>query len=81
MKVYVGGLSGPLEKITQDDLQKLFGSMGEIEFIDLHKDPYTEKSKGNYIKDPYTRSSHYDFTLSIFPATGYCLMKFIAKDS
>jgi RNA recognition motif-containing protein len=45
MKIYIGGLAGPLEKITSEDLQKLFGSMGEIEFIDLQKDPYTEKCK------------------------------------
>ena len=44
-------IKGKLASITDDDLKKLFQTFGEIEFIDLHKDPYTNKSLGYaYIK-------------------------------
>ncbi|CAD7947971.1 unnamed protein product [Amoebophrya sp. A25] len=54
LKLYVSGLEGPLASITDEDLRKLFSPFaiqGQIEFIDLHKDPYTNKCKGfAYIK-------------------------------
>ncbi|CAD7925081.1 unnamed protein product [Amoebophrya sp. A120] len=54
LKLYVSGLDGALAAITEDDLKKLFAPFavsGNIEFIDLHRDPYTNKSKGYaYIK-------------------------------
>ena len=51
LKLYVSGLEGALAAISEDDLKKLFSPFGTVEFIDLHKDPYTNKSKGfAYIK-------------------------------
>jgi len=45
MKIYVGGLTENLSNITEDDLCNIFG-FGEIDSIELHKDPITGKSKG-----------------------------------
>ena len=53
----ISGLEGPLATITEDDLKKLFSPFGEIEFVDLHVDPYTSKCKGvAYIK--YNNTAH-----------------------
>eukprot|EP00398_MALV-I-01_sp_L67-1_P000035 gene35-167_t len=46
IKRYVDGLTGPLENIQEGELRKLFEPFGDIDFIDLHSDPYTGKSKG-----------------------------------
>jgi RNA-binding protein 39 len=45
MKIFVGGLTEHLADITEQDLKSIF-SFGEIEFIDLAKDPMTGKSRG-----------------------------------
>ena len=45
MKIYVGGLTENLANITEDDLCNIFG-FGEIDSIELHKDPITGRSKG-----------------------------------
>ena len=45
MKIYVGGLTENLSNITEDDLCNIFG-FGEIDSIELHKDPITGRSKG-----------------------------------
>ena len=45
MKIYVGGLIENLSNITEDDLCNIFG-FGEIDSIELHKDPITGRSKG-----------------------------------
>ena len=45
MKIYVGGLTDNLADITESDLQKLF-NFGEIDSIELHRDPMTGKCKG-----------------------------------
>eukprot|EP00439_Symbiodinium_sp_Y106_P035226 s4939_g4.t1 len=44
--LYVGGLTDSLANISEEELKKLFSPFGEIEFIDLHRDPYTNKCKG-----------------------------------
>lgn len=57
----MGGLTDSLANISEEELKKLFSpfgassarqfersmsiSRGEIEFIDLHRDPYTNKCK------------------------------------
>merc|ERR1712194_449359 len=41
-----GGLTDSLANISEEELKKLFSPFGEIEFIDLHRDPYTNKCKG-----------------------------------
>jgi len=46
LRLYVGGLTDSLANISEDELKKLFSPFGEIEFIDLHRDPYTNKCKG-----------------------------------
>ena len=45
MKIYVGGLTENLSNITEDYLCNIFG-FGEIDSIELHKDPITGRSKG-----------------------------------
>ena len=45
MKIYVGSLTENLANITEDDLCNIFG-FGEIDSIELHKDPITGRSKG-----------------------------------
>ena len=45
MKIYVGGLTENLSNITEDDLCNIFG-FGEIDSIELHKDPISGRSKG-----------------------------------
>jgi len=46
LRLYVGGLVDSLANISEEELKKLFSPFGEIEFIDLHRDPYTNKCKG-----------------------------------
>merc|ERR1719409_1696939 len=41
LRLYVGGLTDALAGISEEELKKLFSAFGEIEFIDLHRDPYT----------------------------------------
>ena len=45
MKIYVGGLIESLSTITEDDLANIFG-FGDIDSIELHRDPMTGRSKG-----------------------------------
>lgn len=42
-RLYVGSLHF---NITEDDLKSVFAPFGEIEFINLHMDPETNRSKG-----------------------------------
>lgn len=42
-RLYVGSLNFAL---TDDDLRQVFQPFGAIEYVDLHKDPMTGKSKG-----------------------------------
>lgn len=42
-RVYVGSLHF---NITEDELRDVFSQYGDIEFIDLHKDAETGRSKG-----------------------------------
>lgn len=45
MRIYVGGLTEGLAEITESTLRNIF-SFGEIEYVDLNKDPMTGKCKG-----------------------------------
>lgn len=45
MKIFVGGLTEHLADITEMDIRNIF-PFGEIDYIDLHKDPNTGKSQG-----------------------------------
>ena len=45
MKIFVGGLTEHLADISENDLRNIF-PFGEIDYIDLHKDPNTGKCKG-----------------------------------
>lgn len=45
MKIYVGGLTENLADITENDLHNIF-EFGDIDSIELHRDPITGKSKG-----------------------------------
>ena len=46
MKIYVGGLTEHLADITEIDLRSIFSPFGEIDLIDMPRDPMTLKSKG-----------------------------------
>jgi len=46
MKIYIGGLTDQLADITDLDLRELFDPFGEIDFVDIHRDPQTGKCKG-----------------------------------
>lgn len=46
MRIYVGGLTDHLSDLKDQDLKELFSPFGEIEFVDLHRDISTGKSKG-----------------------------------
>jgi len=43
MQLYVGSLHFNL---TEADIKQVFEPFGELEFVDLHKDPATGRSKG-----------------------------------
>jgi RNA-binding protein 39 len=43
MQLYVGSLHFNL---TENDIKQVFEPFGELEFVDLHKDPQTGRSKG-----------------------------------
>ena len=45
MKIYVGGLTDNLADITEHELQSIF-NFGDIDSIELHRDPFTGKCKG-----------------------------------
>ena len=42
-RLYVGSLHFNL---TESDIKQVFEPFGELEFVDLHKDPVTGRSKG-----------------------------------
>ncbi|ETB62943.1 hypothetical protein, variant 1 [Plasmodium yoelii 17X] len=46
LKLYIGGLLGPLSNITEQELKQLFNPFGDILDVEIHRDPYTGKSKG-----------------------------------
>lgn len=43
MQLYVGSLHFNL---TESDIKQVFEPFGELEFVDLHRDPMTGRSKG-----------------------------------
>ena len=45
-KVVVSGLIGRLADITEKDLKELFDPFGEIDYVDIHRDPQTGACKG-----------------------------------
>lgn len=56
MRIYVGGLTEHLADLNEQDLKDLFSPFGEVDFVDLHKEPGTGKSKG-YAFIQYKNSS------------------------
>jgi RNA-binding protein 39 len=46
MRIYVSGLTDNLSDITDSDIRSIFYPFGDIEFIDIPKDPNTLKSTG-----------------------------------
>jgi RNA recognition motif-containing protein len=55
MKIYVGGLTEHLADITEQDLRSIF-NFGDIDYIDVNKDPMTGKTRG-YAYIHFRRSS------------------------
>lgn len=45
-KVFVSGLIDKLAEISEKDLKELFEPFGEIEYVDIHRDPQTGACKG-----------------------------------
>ena len=45
-RIYVGGLNGKLEKIKEKDLRSIFNEFGEVESIDIYRDPQTGLCRG-----------------------------------
>lgn len=45
-KVVVGGLVDRLADIDQERLKELFRQFGQIDYIDIHRDPLTGRCKG-----------------------------------
>lgn len=43
VRLYVGSLHFNL---TESDIKQVFEPFGELEFVDLHRDPMTGRSKG-----------------------------------
>ena len=43
LRLYVGSLHFNL---TESDIKQVFEPFGELEFVDLHRDPMTGRSKG-----------------------------------
>ena len=69
MKIFVGGLTEHLADITEQDLRSIF-SFGDIDFIDLHKDPMTGKSRG-YAFIQYRKSSQAKAAISAMNGFNY----------
>lgn len=46
MRIYIGGLVGKFERVTEEELRELFEPFGTIDFVDIHKEPKTGKCKG-----------------------------------
>jgi RNA-binding protein 39 len=69
MKIYVGGLTEHLADISEQDLRSIF-SFGDIDFIDLHKDPMTGKSRG-YAFIQFRKSSHAKAAISAMNGFNY----------
>lgn len=46
MKLFVGGLTERLQEIQESELKELFDPFGEIDYVDIHRDPQTGKCKG-----------------------------------
>lgn len=45
-RIYVGGLVKDLAEIEKDDLISIFKNFGEVESVDIYKDPMTGKCLG-----------------------------------
>ena len=45
-KVVVSGLTEKLADISENDLKELFEPFGEIDYVDIHRDPQTGVCKG-----------------------------------
>ena len=54
MQLYVGSLHFNL---TESDIKQVFEPFGELDFVDLHKDPQTGRSKG-YAFVQYVVAAH-----------------------
>lgn len=46
MRIYVGNLNDQYGEINENILRDLFSPFGTIEFVDIHRDPLTNKCKG-----------------------------------
>jgi RNA-binding protein 39 len=61
MRIYIGGLTENLGDITDNDIRSIFFPFGEIDFIDLPKDPITGRCRGycfiQYRKESQARAA------------------------
>ena len=82
MKIYVSGLTEHLADISEMDIRNIF-PFGEIDYIDLHKDPITGKSRG-YAFIQFRKESHARSAISAmngFEYQGKILKVGIANES
>lgn len=63
-RLYVGSLHFNL---TESDIKQVFEPFGELEFVDLHRDPITGRSKG------------YAFVQCVFPLSLEKSVRFISR--
>ena len=44
--LYIMGMNGPLSEITEEDLKKIFGPFGDIDYVNIGRCPYTGRNRG-----------------------------------
>jgi RNA-binding protein 39 len=69
MKIYVGGLTEHLADITENDIRNIF-SLGDIDYIDLPRDPMTGKCRG-YAFIQFRRASQARATIAAMNGFNY----------
>lgn len=70
-RIYIGGLVGHLATLTQMDIRQFFSPFGQIDAIELPKDPYTGKNRGHSIVE---FSSHKEARIAAQSMNGFELM-------
>lgn len=71
-RIYIGGLLGPLATLTQQDIRQFFSPFGQIDAIELPKDPYSGKNRGHSIVE---FSSHKEARIAAQSMNGFEMME------
>ena len=70
-RIYIGGLIGPLATLTQQDIRQFFSPFGQIDAIELPKDPYSGNNRGHSIVE---FSSHKEARIAAQSMNGFEVM-------